>query len=106
MARAQRRDEEAVRITTASTSANADVARRQRRYLFSMGIRTICFVGAILVGSGWLMWTLIAGALVLPYVAVVMANASTTKSDGFALVDHGIRRPELPPGQQTGDEPR
>ena len=106
MARAQRRDEEAVRITTASTSANADVARRQRRYLFSMGIRTLCFVGAILVGSGWLMWTLIAGALVLPYVAVVMANASTTKSDGFALVDHGIRRPELPPVRQTDDESR
>ena len=106
MARAQRRDEEAVRITTASTSANADVARRQRRYLFSMGVRTICFVGAILVGSGWLMWTLIAGALVLPYVAVVMANASTTKSDGFALVDHGIRRPELPPVPQTGDDQR
>ena len=106
MARAQRRDDEAVRITTASTSANADVDRRQRRYLISMGIRTLCFVGAILVGSGWLMWTLIAGALVLPYVAVVMANASTTKSDGFALVDHGIRRPELPPVQQTGDETR
>ena len=106
MARAQRRDDEAVRITTASTSANADVDRRQRRYLISMGIRTLCFVGAILVGSGWLMWTLIAGALVLPYVAVVMANASTTKSDGFALVDHGIRRPELPPVHQTGDEER
>ena len=106
MARAQRRDDEAVRITTASTSANADVDRRQRRYLISMGIRTLCFVGAILVGSGWLMWTLIAGALVLPYVAVVMANASTTKSDGFALVDHGIQRPELPPVHQTGDEER
>src|SRR6476620_8096342 len=103
MARAQRRDD-AVRITTASTSANADVARRQRRYLFSMGIRTICFVGAILVGSGWLMWTLIAGALLLPYVAVVMANASTTKSDGFSLVDHGTRRPELPPGQRAEDQ--
>ena len=106
MARAQRRDDEAVRITTASTSANADVDRRQRRYLISMGIRTLCFVGAILVGSGWLMWTLIAGALVLPYVAVVMANASMTKSDGFALVDHGIHRPELPPVHQTGDEER
>ena len=95
-----------MRITTASTSRDADVSRRQRRYLVSMGIRTACFVGAILVGSGWLMWTLIAAALVLPYVAVVMANASTTKSDGFALVDHGVRRPELAPGQKSGDEPQ
>src|SRR4051794_35877160 len=99
MARAQERDE-AVRITTASTSAHADVARRQRRYLFSMGIRTVCFVGAILVGQGWLRWALIAGALLLPYIAVVMANASTTKSDGFSLLDRGIGRPELPPGEQ------
>jgi|SRR5689334_8699342 len=106
MARAQRRDDEAVRITTASTSANEDVARRQRRYLFSMGIRTICFVGAILVGSGWLMWTLIAAALVLPYVAVVMANASTTRSDGFSLLDHGTSRPELSPGPKAEDQAR
>ena len=104
MARTQRRDE-AVRITTAATSADADVSRRQRRYLISMGIRTICFVGAILVGSDWLRWTLIAAALLLPYVAVVMANASTTKSDGLDLLDHGIRRPELSQGQQSEDEP-
>jgi hypothetical protein len=105
MARAQRHDDDAVRITTASTSANADVAKRQRRYLLSMGIRTVCFVGAIVVGEGWLRWALIAGALLLPYVAVVMANASTTKSDGFDLLDHGMRRQELPPGRQTGDDP-
>jgi hypothetical protein len=104
MARVQRRADEVVRITTASSSAGADVARRQGRYLISMGIRTICFVGAILVGSGWLRWTLIAAALLLPYVAVVMANAATTKSDGFDLVDHGIRRPELPPTRQSGDD--
>jgi hypothetical protein len=29
---------------------------------------------------------------VLPYVAVVMANAATTKDDGFALLDNGHRR--------------
>ena len=100
----RKKPEEPVRITTATRPRSQDIAARQRRYLFSMSIRTLCFVGAILVGSGWLMWTLIAGALVLPYVAVVMANASTTKSDGFALVDHGIRRPELPPVQQTGGD--
>ena len=90
-----------MRITTASTSANADLAKRQRRYLFSMSIRTVCFVGAIIANHGWLMWTLIFGALILPYVAVVMANASTTKSDGFSLIDRGIQRPELMSGEQT-----
>ena|SRR3712207_4577870 len=80
------RDAEAVRITTAATSPQADIARRQRRYVFSMGLRTVCFVGAIVVGPGWLRWVLVAGALLLPYVAVVMANAVTTKSDGFSLI--------------------
>lgn len=39
-----------------------------------MAIRTVCFLGAILA-SGWLRWLLVAGAVLLPYVAVVMANA-------------------------------
>lgn len=47
---------------------------RTRKYLLSMGIRTICFVGAI-VAHGWLRWVLVAGAVGLPYLAVVIANA-------------------------------
>jgi hypothetical protein len=35
---------------------------------------------------------------VLPYVAVVMANAATTKGDGFALVDQGVGHRQLGPG--------
>jgi len=92
------RDDEAVRITTASSSRNEDIAARQRRYLISMSIRSICFVGAIvaaLAGLGWLWPILIAGALILPYVAVVMANATASRSDGFELLDGQFGRPEL-----------
>jgi hypothetical protein len=39
-----------------------------------MTLRTICFVGAV-VAQGWLRWTFVVGALVLPYVAVLIANA-------------------------------
>jgi len=102
MVREQRHDAEAVRITTAAASRNADMATRQRRYLYSMSLRTLCFVGAIiasLAGVHWLWPILIAGALVLPYVAVVMANAVTTKGDGFALLDHGPGHPQLGPGR-------
>src|SRR6478609_2044667 len=91
MARDLRREQdEAVRITTAASSRNADIAARQKRYLFSMTLRSLCFVGAIIAalsGVGWLWPILIAGALVLPYIAVVMANASVTKDDGFDLPD-------------------
>ena len=103
MARERSREPEAVRITSAAASRNDDIATRQKRYLFSMGLRTLCFVGAIiasLAGIHWLWPILIAGAVVLPYVAVVMANAVTTKADGFALVDQGSQRPELGAGGQ------
>lgn len=89
-----RHREDAVRITTASPSRNDEINARQRRYLFSMSLRTICFVGAILT-SGWLQWVLIAGALVLPYIAVVLANATSSRSDGFALRQGGYTAPEL-----------
>lgn len=95
---------DAVRITTAAESRNADIAMRQRRYLLSMSLRTLCFVGAILAslaGIHWLWPILIVAALVLPYVAVVMANATSRRADGFALLDEGFTRPELRPSDQA-----
>lgn len=96
----------AVRITTASTSRDDEINARQRRYVFSMAVRTVCFVAAVLV-EGWLRWVLVVAALVLPYVAVVMANAVNSKSDGFELYDGGSGRQELPPAPDFGpDTPR
>ena len=90
--------DDAVRITTAATSRQDDISARQRRYVMSMAVRTACFIAAIAVGPGWLRWVLVAGAVLLPYVAVVMANAATTKSDDFALRDAGSPNRQLPPG--------
>ena len=93
----------AVRITTANASRAADIAARQRRYLLAMGFRTVCFVAAIFVTLTWARVLLIIAALVLPYVAVVMANAGASKSDGFALVNGPSDAKELPsaPGSDT-----
>ena len=96
MARHQSGD--AVRITTANTSSGDDIAARQRRYLLAMGFRTVCFVAAIFVTLTWARVVLIAAALVLPYVAVVMANAGASKSDEFALVDGASANREIPGG--------
>ena len=86
------RDADSVRITTAPTSVADDIAQRQRRYLISMSLRTACVIGAVAVGPGLLRWLLIAGAILLPYVAVVLANADTRKDDGFDLRDTASRR--------------
>lgn len=65
-------------ITSARASRSDDVQRRQLRYLLSMGVRTACFVLAVFT-SGPLRWVFLTGALLLPYVAVVIANASTRR---------------------------
>ena len=98
-----RHGDEAVRITTAATNRNVDIAARQKRYLISMTLRSLCFVGAIvaaLAHVAWLWPILIAGALILPYVAVVMANAASTRSDGFELIDHGSAQRQLGSGAE------
>ncbi|WP_139983243.1 DUF3099 domain-containing protein [Nocardioides litoris] len=102
MARTKATDDDVVRITTASESRAADIRQRQKRYLLSMSLRTICFVGAILAsmaGIDWLWPILIAGALILPYIAVVAANAAANLSDGFRLREGDFSRPELESGE-------
>src|SRR6478735_6104183 len=87
---------DAVRITTAPRSRADDIAARQKRYIYSMVLRTVCFVGAVIVGSGWLMWTFLVGAIFLPYVAVVMANAGPGRNTDPALRQVGGVGRELP----------
>ena len=104
MSRDGSRQDPAVRITTAATSRNDDIAGRQRRYLLSMGLRSLCFVGAVfaaMAGLTWLWPILIVAALVLPYVAVVMANAAHTRNDDFALLGQAAEHPELESGTST-----
>jgi len=61
-------------ITDAQRGLSVEQTGRTRRYLISMGIRTACVLLAIFV-PGWPRWVFIAGAVVLPYLAVVIANA-------------------------------
>jgi hypothetical protein len=49
--------------------------QRAGRYLVSMGIRTLCVILVIIV-PGPLRWVFAVGAIVLPYIAVVAANAT------------------------------
>lgn len=62
-------------ITSAPEPLEEDQARRTRRYLIQMGIRIVCFVGAVLVDVLWIRLVLVAAAVVLPYSAVLFANA-------------------------------
>jgi Protein of unknown function (DUF3099) len=78
-------------ITSARPGVRDDVDSRTRRYLFSMGVRTACFLGAVAAG-GWLRWVLIAAALVLPYLSVVLANGGRERiEDATAFHDPDVQ---------------
>jgi hypothetical protein len=93
-----------VRITTAPESHETEMAHRQKRYMISMGIRTLCFVAAVLA-DGWLRWVLVALAFVLPYVAVVMANSASPRIEGTLPLGPQSTRPELGPGTEYPQSP-
>ena len=69
-----RRTDPVYQITGVARGLDEDLAARSRRYAYSMGLRSLCFVLAV-VTEGWLRWTFVGGAIILPYIAVVMANA-------------------------------
>lgn len=53
-----------------------------------MGIRMVCLVAAVFV-HGIFMWLLLAGAIVLPYIAVIEANAGRDKREvGDPLMEY------------------
>lgn len=70
-----------VQITNARTSRSEDIRGRQNRYLASMAVRTACFLLAVAT-DGWLRWLLVVAAFVLPYIAVVVANAGAASDPG------------------------
>lgn len=68
------KDEETHSITSAPVPLSADQNGRARRYFISMMIRTICFIATVVLPSPY-RWFTLAGALLLPYISVIIANA-------------------------------
>ncbi|GAB2465849.1 hypothetical protein GCM10007967_20130 [Xylanimonas ulmi] len=86
-------------ITDAPESLTDDQARRQRRYLLQMGLRVVCFVGAYFA-DGWLRWTLIAGAVVIPYLAVILVNAGRDRVQYATSALEPAAPQQLPPAPE------
>ena len=93
--------EEVHSITSAPEPLTDDLARRQKRYLVQMGVRIVCFAGAVLSWGRIPMWAslvLIVAAVVLPYSAVLFANSGRERrdSDGTFMTPR-----EIGPGSGT-----
>ena len=84
-------------ITSAPEPLADDIDRRARRYLLQMGLRTFCFLAAVFTWGRiptWISVALLIGAVVLPYIAVVLANAGRERPrrpEDFVLDDE-LRR--------------
>jgi hypothetical protein len=89
--RGHEEDPQVYLVTTARQGHSEEMSGRVRRYLISMTVRVVILVLAIFLFSGWLRLVGIAAALVLPWIAVVLANAGPTGNDGqptFVAPDH------------------
>lgn len=85
-------------VTTAPQNPRDEQRGRQRRYLITMGVRVVCFVLAIVLAAAHLVWAAgiaVAASLILPWIAVIAANAGPTRPVENALLYEAERR-ELP----------
>ncbi|MCU1517399.1 MAG: hypothetical protein JWQ75_2120 [Pseudarthrobacter sp.] len=62
-------------ITDAASAHSEDMHQRMVKYALAMGIRMVCLI-LIFVVDGWFKLVMVAGAVFLPWVAVVIANGS------------------------------
>ncbi|WP_237189061.1 DUF3099 domain-containing protein [Rothia nasimurium] len=83
-------------ITGASERQSAGVNSRAKVYALKMLLRVLCIVAAVLSDGVW-QWIFIAGAVVFPWSAVVVANGNARQGGGsFTSM--------LPPEQQVAIE--
>jgi Protein of unknown function (DUF3099) len=68
-------------ITTAPISLSSDQSKRARKYFISMMIRTVCFVLTVILPNPF-RWITFIGALFLPYISVIVANAGRETISG------------------------
>ena len=101
---ARDKDPEVYRISGARQPLSQDIDARTKRYLWSMGIRTLCFIGCVIAFTVFKQpvvgFVLLGGSLLLPYMAVVIANAKPL-GPGIAPPEATLRSA----GQELGSAP-
>ncbi|MDQ0664337.1 hypothetical protein QFZ35_002835 [Arthrobacter ulcerisalmonis] len=99
-------DTEVHSITDAAGAHSEDMRQRMIKYAVAMGIRMVCLI-MIFVVDGWFKVIAVAGAVFLPWIAVVIANGSDkAEAHSDLLLDSAplaeIESPVIPDSE---DEP-
>lgn len=76
---AGKRDDDIVSITSASIPTSAAIDHRERNYLLSMSVRVACFIAFVVIDHP-IRWVFAVGAILLPYIAVVIGNSAIRSS--------------------------
>ncbi|MFD6419123.1 DUF3099 domain-containing protein [Streptomyces sp. NPDC060194] len=106
----KQRDDGVFRITGARQGLAEDVRGRQRRYVISMLIRTVSVILAALLWNveRHVAVVALAAGILLPYVAVVIANAGRENVPTLPSTFSGFipthTRPMLPPPAAGGGD--
>jgi predicted tellurium resistance membrane protein TerC len=66
-------------ITSLPVSPDEERRSRMRKYSIAMSVRMACIV-LVFVVPGWWMWVFALGAIILPYIAVVLANVGDNRA--------------------------
>jgi hypothetical protein len=110
--RTSRPDPDVYSVTGLPSSLQDDQNARMRRYLVSMGIRTVSFVLAVvaLYVLHWTVvgWAFVIAAVILPYIAVVVANATRSRAGtvlGPVTPDDGATH-QISPRRHDEEPPR
>jgi len=95
-------DPEVHSITDAAAAHSEDMRQRMAKYAIAMGIRMVCII-LIFVVDGWFKIIAIAGAVFLPWIAVVIANGSDrAEVHSESLLDY-VAVPEIERPYQAAD---
>jgi hypothetical protein len=94
-------------ITDAASAHSEDMRQRMIKYALAMGIRMVCLI-LIFVVDGWFKLVMVAGAVFLPWIAVVIANGSDkAEIHSDSLLDSAplaeLEGPSRPPADEGPD---
>lgn len=97
---ARKRGSDAFLVTTVAQSPQEEIAARQRRYLITMGLRVFFFILAIVLyevlpAAGAVRLVAAGLATILPWIAVVAANAGPQRKPGLMSGYRPVDRPAI-----------
>lgn len=91
-------------ITAAEAPHSEGLDHRMKRYAFHMALRVACLLVAVAT-EGWIRWTAVVGVVVLPWMAVVLANGNDRAEVRDASYYLGTHHPQLGTGPARQQAP-